>query len=99
MRRRALVSLTVGILSVSAVAAGGASAWVRVETPSFVVFGEIGEKRTREVAMEFERFREALVRILPRATSPVARPLSDRCRMRCSAASIQDARYRSTCGD
>jgi hypothetical protein len=47
--------------------------WVRVETPNFVVFGEVGEKRTRDVASEFERFREALGRVLSGAAtkSPV----------------------------
>ena len=38
--------------------------WVRVETPSLVVYGP-GEKRTREITAEFERFREALSQILP----------------------------------
>lgn len=37
-----------------------AAEWVRVETPNFVVFGESGERRTQEIAAEFERFREAL---------------------------------------
>src|SRR5262245_48335629 len=47
--------------------------WVRVETPNFVLFGEPGEKRTKEVAAEFERFREAIGQVLPGAltTSPV----------------------------
>ena len=36
--------------------------WVRVESTNFVVFGELGEKQTREYAEEFERFREALAR-------------------------------------
>jgi hypothetical protein len=40
-----------------------AAEWVRVETPNFVVFGESGERRTREIAAEFERFREALGRV------------------------------------
>ena len=41
-----------------------AAEWVRVETPNLIVFGP-GEKRTREVAAEFERFREAISHILP----------------------------------
>ena len=46
--------------------------WVRVDTPNFVVFGEIGEKRTREIAEAFERFGEAMARVFPNATaSPV----------------------------
>jgi hypothetical protein len=35
------------------VAPTSATEWVRVETPNFVVFGEVGEKRTKEVAVEF----------------------------------------------
>ena len=41
-----------------------ATDWVRVETPNLIVFGP-GEKRTREVTAEFERFREAISNILP----------------------------------
>ncbi len=56
----------VGLMLLCAARVEGAQ-WVRVETPNFVVFGEVGEKRTREVAAEFERFREALGRVLPGA--------------------------------
>ena len=41
-----------------------AAEWVRVDTPNLIVFGP-GEKRTREVTAEFERFREAISQILP----------------------------------
>jgi hypothetical protein len=41
--------------------------WTRVETPNFVVYGELGSKGTRNVADEFERFREALGRLMPGA--------------------------------
>ena len=51
-----------------------AAQWVRVETPNFVVFGEVGEKRTREVAAEFERFREALGRVLAGAATKAPVP-------------------------
>lgn len=54
--------------------APAAAEWVRVESPHFVVFGEIGEKRTREYAEEFERFREALGRIVPAAAARPAAP-------------------------
>lgn len=50
-------------------AATASAQWVRVESPHFVVFGEIGEKRTREYAGEFERFREALGRVVPGAAA------------------------------
>ncbi|MEO5896812.1 MAG: hypothetical protein ABIS06_14030 [Vicinamibacterales bacterium] len=49
-----------------------AADWVRVETPHFVVFGQSGDKKTRAIASEFERFREGLARVLPAAVeSPV----------------------------
>ncbi len=47
--------------------------WVRVDTPHFVVFGQTSEKTTGAIATEFERFREAIGRVLPLAVieSPV----------------------------
>jgi hypothetical protein len=48
--------------------------WVRVETPNFIVYSESGEKRAREIAAEFERFREALGRVIPRANVNAAVP-------------------------
>jgi tetratricopeptide (TPR) repeat protein len=54
--------------------AASAADWVRVETPNFVVYGESGEARVREVADEFERFREALARVIPSAATPAAVP-------------------------
>ena len=50
-----------------------AADWFRVETPNLIVFGP-GEKRSREVAAEFERFREAVSLILPGATTVSAVP-------------------------
>ncbi len=51
-----------------------ATDWVRVETRNFIVYGETGERRLREVASEFERFREALARVIPGAAQPSAVP-------------------------
>ena len=48
--------------------------WVRVESSNFVLFGEIGERRTRDYAREFERFREALGRAVPGAAGRAAVP-------------------------
>ena len=56
-----------------AAAPAPAADWVRVETPNLIVFGP-GEKRTREVTAEFERFREALTQVLPGATIASAVP-------------------------
>lgn len=56
-----------------AVASPAAAEWVRVDTPHFVVFGQSGETSTRVIAVEFERFREAITRVVPAANgaSPV----------------------------
>ena len=54
--------------------AADAAEWVRVDTPNFTVFGQVGEKRTKEVAAEFERFREAIGRVLPTAATAAAVP-------------------------
>jgi hypothetical protein len=39
-----------------------------------MVYGNAGEKRVRDVAAEFERFREAMSRVLPKAGSQAAVP-------------------------
>ena len=69
MRPTALVAC----LLLSAAPAGAAE-WVRVESPNFVVYGETGVGRVREVAEEFERFRGALGRIIPGADTPAVVP-------------------------
>ena len=51
-----------------------AGPWVRVETPNFVVFGDAGAGRVRDVAQEFERFREALGRVIPGTGTTAAVP-------------------------
>jgi Protein of unknown function (DUF1570) len=51
-----------------------AAEWVRVETQNFIVYGDTGERRLREVASEFERFREALARVIAGAGTPAAVP-------------------------
>jgi Flp pilus assembly protein TadD len=55
-------------------AASSAADWVRVETTNFIVYGDTSVERGREVAAEFERFREALARVIPGAGTPAAVP-------------------------
>jgi hypothetical protein len=69
---RSLTRIVALIVLLFTAASADAADWVRVETPNFIVFGEIGEKRTREIAEAFERFSEAMARVFPNATaSPV----------------------------
>jgi tetratricopeptide (TPR) repeat protein len=69
-RWQLLVLSAVLVLSPNAAAAG----WIRVETPNFIVFGDASDKRVREVAEQFERFRQALGRVLPGAATTAAVP-------------------------
>jgi hypothetical protein len=65
----------VGVLSaiacVAAVSPPAASAeWRRLDTPNFIVIGDVSTRNLREVATEFESFRETLGRVLnARATT------------------------------
>jgi hypothetical protein len=56
------------------VAAPASAQWIRIDSPNFTVFGEVGESRTREYTAEFERFREALGRVVPGAALRAAVP-------------------------
>src|SRR5688572_10715603 len=55
-------------------AAPASAQWIRIDSPNFTVFGEVGESRTREYTAEFERFREALGRVVPGAALRAAVP-------------------------
>ncbi|CAN5849272.1 hypothetical protein BH24ACI5_BH24ACI5_12320 [soil metagenome] len=71
--RRILLTAAL-VCTLPATAAPAVPEWVRVETPNFVVFGEAGETPTREYAAEFERFREAIGRVVPGAGARPAVP-------------------------
>jgi tetratricopeptide (TPR) repeat protein len=55
-------------------ASSPAGSWGRVDTPNFIVYGESSPRRLREVSAEFERFREALGRVIPGARVTAAVP-------------------------
>src|SRR5262245_6838071 len=59
--------LLAALIWTAASSPASAREWLRVETPNFVVFGEPSEGRLREIADEFERFREGLARVVPGA--------------------------------
>jgi tetratricopeptide (TPR) repeat protein len=62
------------LLALTAAPAAAPAEWVRVDSRNFIVYGSSGEGRAREVAAEFERFREALARVIPNAATPGAVP-------------------------
>ena len=66
--RRSLV-LAILMLGVGAPAPAAAD-WRRIDSPNFVVIGDVSARTLRDVAMEFEGFRETLTRVMTeRATS------------------------------
>ena len=67
-------SLVAGILLLALVPPLALRDWVRVDTPHFVVYGPTGERQTRAIASEFERFREAIGRVMPVAVDDASVP-------------------------
>ena len=74
LRRLGDFSLLLVLLAGGIRPAAAAADWVRVETPNFIVFGQPSENRVRDVAEQFERFRQALARVLPGAATRAAVP-------------------------
>jgi hypothetical protein len=65
--------IVAGILLLTLWPPASTADWIRVDTPHFVVYGPAGEKQTRAIASEFERFRAAIGQMMPVAVvdSPV----------------------------
>jgi hypothetical protein len=61
------------VVCLLAIAAPASAAWRRVDTPNFIVVGDVSARTLRNVATKFEGFHEALRRVLPSAStsSPV----------------------------
>jgi hypothetical protein len=55
-------------------APASAASWRRVETPHFVVVGDVSARELRDTATKFEGFHEALRRVLPSATTTAPVP-------------------------
>jgi hypothetical protein len=51
-------------LAAGLVAPGASAEWRRLDTPNFTVVGDAAARTLREIAVEFERFRETLGRVL-----------------------------------
>src|SRR5262245_8641867 len=54
----------VGLLLCFCVASPSEAQWRRIDSPNFVVVGDVAESNLREVAVKFEAFREMLGRLL-----------------------------------
>ncbi len=50
------------------------AAWRRIDTPNFIVIGDVGEGTLRDVAVKFENFREGLSRVLSDTATTTAVP-------------------------
>jgi tetratricopeptide (TPR) repeat protein len=78
MRRPArwLAVLAIGALGATAQSPAGraAGSWRRVDTPHFTVIGSIADRELADVAIEFERFRDALAQLLPSAATATIVP-------------------------
>jgi hypothetical protein len=68
--RRRLAVAVLALLSALSIGAPGYAEWRRIDTPNFVVIGEVGARSLHDVAVRFEGFRETLSRVLTeRATA------------------------------
>ena len=52
-----------------AIAAPASAAWHRIDTPNFIVVGDVSARELRATATKFEGFHEALRRVLPSSTT------------------------------
>jgi hypothetical protein len=61
------------VVCLLAIAAPASGAWRRIDTPNFIVVGDVSARELRATATKFEGFHEALRRVLPSSTtsSPV----------------------------
>src|SRR5215204_3510605 len=77
MRPRVPALIVVAVLISLACArpATAADAWVQVSSPHFNVVSNAGEKRSREVAWQFEQIRAAMVAIWPWMRGDLDRPV------------------------
>ena len=57
-----------------AIAAPASAAWHRVDTPNFIIVGDVSARELRVIAGKFEAFHETLRRVLPSATTRVPVP-------------------------
>lgn len=66
------ISLAVTLLAVAA--APCAAEWRRLDSPNFVIVGDVGAGTLRDIAIRFEGFRETLSRVLSDRVTSTAVP-------------------------
>jgi hypothetical protein len=71
----AVAGLTAAATATTPAASAKGPAWLRLDTPGFVVIGDAGEKRLQAIAADLERFREALSKMLPEGATSSAVPM------------------------
>jgi len=59
---------------VLAIATPASAAWRRIDTPNFIVVGDVSARELRATAAKFEGFHEALRRVLPSSTTTAPVP-------------------------
>ena len=57
-----------------AIAAPASAAWRRIDTPNFIIVGDVSARELRATAAKFEGFHEALRRVLPSSTTTAPVP-------------------------
>ena len=73
-QRRVLASGFIVAFVVSVLATPAGAEWKRLDTPNFVVVGDVGAGDLRTIARNFEAFRETLSRVLTQGATAAAVP-------------------------
>ena len=72
MKTPAWTALT--LLTLSLIPSPAAAEWRRLDSPNFIVIGDAGERELKNIAVQFEGFRETLGRVLSRKVTATAVP-------------------------
>lgn len=73
-RRNGVAVVALAACAIALGAAPCAAEWRRIDSPNFVVVGDVGAGRLRDIAVEFEGFRETLGRVLAGGVTSTAVP-------------------------
>ena len=65
------------LLTLSLTSSPAAAEWRRLDSPNFIVIGDAGERELKNIAVQFEGFRETLGRVLSTKVTATAVPKSE----------------------